>query len=414
MFNILSNQAGLILLSRFIERFAYYFVRCLIVVAAVSKLNVPQEEIFEWYFYFVIGDYVAQFIAGILGDILKNRRTLNLIGTGLQIIGVSLLLTKSDLSYFVGAFAFTIGTGFYSNTSVTSFGILFREKPDKQNHVWMLFFLAVSLSSSLGIISGVYIAELKSNIYDLFLAGSLLFIVLSGVINYKALPSTDAVKTISHKKSGALGFIVITIIILASLLYWTSYELLSGWMNTLANDVQNDFSKGRLISVSTNIVAGITILSLGIITKLHFLRWISLAFIFMALGSLAFYIPVTTTVNDWNSLITIYILFSIGEVLLVPIAFATYFRFTNPRLIGTVIGAAALTSGLVNRYLVPKIIPFYNSLTFPQQFNLIASIAVITAILIFISSYMIKDKSPFYKGNETNKNTGLKEEEILD
>ncbi|UKN01269.1 MFS transporter [Paracrocinitomix mangrovi] len=218
------KEAFLIILSKMLERMAYYGTRSFIIFFLID-IEIPREEALEFYGQLSLVVYASMLIGGVLGDYLVGNKISCFIGGGLQILALLLLSISNVETAQTGLILFGLGAGIYSPNNFAMLSRYYYKKKRLVSPIVILFYVGVNLGAFLSafVIYDSFDYKISFIIIAIILVLSLvpLFFV-NNIPNTKNSPSR-------YKDGTTVSILAITII--ASFVYWGVYELFGGFLN---------------------------------------------------------------------------------------------------------------------------------------------------------------------------------------
>ena len=413
------SKAGyFLMLARFIERAMYYGVRAIIVIFAMSAYNVSRAEALSWYGFFTGLVYLSQFLGGILTDLLLKSKISILAGGILQIIGVLLFIIPDYEVYKAAGILFSIGSGLYSVNIASIFGRLYTGKSECLASGYTLFYMLIN--------AGAFLGVLLLPMLVLKWSHSIAFSIIAGLLTISTLFSffftnskIPEVKRVLSAPKGK-GVLLIILSIIATSVFWTSFEIVGGFITVKSMEVNEAFN-GAVDPYFTLDVNSYTVMITGV---LLFLIWsysyisnILKIGIAMALAGIAHY----TMLIQLESLDSLYqlllfhtIILAIAEMLIIPATLSIFASYSHPKYLTLIYGSAVFAGALLLRLQSDyswELIDYPEKITFKITAYTLLGVGAVFLLL----NQFLKDKSPYELIRETTeKEPDLKEGDLLD
>ena len=144
------KQLWSLFFSEMWERFCFYGMRGMLVFFMIHQLNFQEKEANLQYGATQAFVYAFTFIGGLFADKILGFRKSLYWGGLLMIIGSLLLAYDPHGFFFFGLSFIIIGTGFFKPNISTMVGELYKEKDERRDAGFSLFYAGINLGAFLG------------------------------------------------------------------------------------------------------------------------------------------------------------------------------------------------------------------------------------------------------------------------
>lgn len=405
MFKQYPNQTFPLVGARFVERAGYYGLRSIIFVYAIQRIDISEVETFKWYGMATFIVYISQFLGAFLVDLLLKPKLSILIGGGLQVIGTLFFIFPEPITFEIGAVVFSIGSGLYSTTMLSSFGRLYVDRERSINSGFLMFFGLPAVAVMVGAIWWSKLPDLLSYTTSFILIA--LFFAGATLLSYKNVTDKLPVYQKNKQSSYLTSILTLTYAVASVVLIMCSLELIIGIQFRLSMfDSSGIRRTGSLIN-SVEYEQYI----IGILTVLLFILWhfVRLSnFLKMALGFLSGGIVIYLTSAALESthyspelIIFNVCLFTLAEVLIIPAVLAIYTQFTNPKYLSIVMGAAFFLVYIIIHFVGDDFRIIFDDNVKIQPFLKTLGVLFFVMATIAILFHRFAKKRPFILGDAT-------------
>lgn len=381
--NSRKTNVFLLVLINGLERFSYYGMRAMLVLYAMSVLELPRQDALEYYTIFTSLVLGSTFLGGLISDFVLNQKTGFFIGALVLILGYGLLLTEQLQFFKIGGILVVIGVGLTRCNIIVLLGRLFKKNENERDYGFLMSHLAINISAFISILTIGLVSENYGYKYGFLMA--MLSMVIATLLFYFNKDKLDLIEdniysrnqieensneeildvdffnapTSSSPKS---PFILIAIIAVISILYWTIAQIGTEFYYAELMNFENLTIFGIAIPLEylrdwyqTYILIFVFFLFL-LLWKLF--RSISIwilfggVLIFAGLGMiLFFYINTISAAGFLPYSFVIFFIFSIGEIIISPIALSFITRLSDTRYSSSMVGLF-LVLGLFSKMLI--------------------------------------------------------------
>lgn len=163
---VLGHPAGLFVLffTEMWERFSFYGMRALLVLFLVSALGIggwdwPRENALALYGTYLALLYLTPIIGGQLADKYLGYRKAIVIGALIMTLGHASMAIETPFFLYLGLFLLVIGTGFFKPNMTSFISVLYKNRPEKKDGAYTIFYMGVNAGAFLGIMLCGYLGE---------------------------------------------------------------------------------------------------------------------------------------------------------------------------------------------------------------------------------------------------------------
>jgi POT family proton-dependent oligopeptide transporter len=253
---IFGHTPGLFLLffTEMWERFSYYGMRALLVLFLVSDAAAggwawSREEALGLYAWYTGLVYVTPIIGGIIADSLLGYRRAVLLGALLMTLGHAAMAFETKPAFYAGLWLLIIGNGLFKPNISSIVGQLYKDKPEKKDSAYTIFYMGINAGAFLGMLFCGYIGEKIAWSYGFGLAGIFMFLgmlmfqfgqTIFGELGLypskKEQPKTIAEEQPVDPVVEKDRLTVIGILSFSTIFFWMAFEQAGGSMNIFALD----------------------------------------------------------------------------------------------------------------------------------------------------------------------------------
>jgi POT family proton-dependent oligopeptide transporter len=237
--NVLGHPAGLFVLffTEMWERFSFYGMRSLLILFLTSTLA---EGGWEWtretassLFGSYVGlVYLSTMLGGYFADKVIGFRWAVMVGAFLMTLGHAAMAVETHFSIYLGLVLLVFGNGFFKPNMVSIISEMYKDRPEKKDGAYTLFYMGVNAGAFFGILLCGYLGEKVGWGYGFGLAGIFMFFGMIqfwlsqnifGDIGLKPTKETKAKKAISDDDTrnpfSAWQLVVIAVSVVLGLLW---------------------------------------------------------------------------------------------------------------------------------------------------------------------------------------------------
>lgn len=210
---------------------AYYGIRSVLILYAISQFEMPRELALSHYGTFTWLVYIAVIIGGFFGDLILGARNGILVGLGLCIAGsIAVLVPETTICYF-GLLLISLGTGFTRpNTfSIIGHGTAIKNTARLEKR-FISMYAAVNIGAFFAAITIGYIGETFGFIYS-FISVAVLYGLSFGLTFIISPKRTSTIiNNLEPNKSPrpvGKSLLIVILTIITSAAFWMIFELYS-------------------------------------------------------------------------------------------------------------------------------------------------------------------------------------------
>lgn len=209
--NVLGHPAGLFVLffTEMWERFSFYGMRVLLVnflTMAVVGVDNPgwgwstenAGALFGTYAGLL---YLTPIVGGIIADRKIGYRWAVIIGSGIMTLGHAAMALETEMMLYVGLGLLVIGTGFFKPNITSIISEIYKDKPDKKDGAYTIFYMGVNAGAFFGMMLCGYLAEKVGWSWGFGLAG--IFMLLGTLQFWLAKPLFGEIGGVPDKETQA-------------------------------------------------------------------------------------------------------------------------------------------------------------------------------------------------------------------
>ena len=185
---VLGHPAGLFVLffTEMWERFSFYGMRALLVLFfTASLLNEgwawPREHALALFGSYTGLVYLSTMLGGYFADKIIGFRWAVLIGALLMTLGHACMAVETPFFIYSGLGFLVFGNGFFKPNMTSIISEMYKEKPEKKDGAYTIFYMGVNAGAFLGILLCGYLGEKIGWSYGFGLAG---IFMLFGLIQF--------------------------------------------------------------------------------------------------------------------------------------------------------------------------------------------------------------------------------------
>ena len=209
--NVLGHPAGLFVLffTEMWERFSFYGMRVLLVnflTMAVVGVNNPgwgwstenAGALFGTYAGLL---YLTPILGGIIADRKIGYRWAVVIGAAIMTLGHAAMAVETELMLYLGLGLLVVGTGFFKPNITSIISEIYKDKPDKKDGAYTIFYMGVNAGAFFGMMLCGYLAEKVGWSWGFGLAG--IFMLLGTLQFWFAKPLFGEIGGVPDKETRA-------------------------------------------------------------------------------------------------------------------------------------------------------------------------------------------------------------------
>lgn len=179
---VLGHPSGLFVLffTEMWERFSYYGMRALLVLFLTASLfeegwGWPREHAMALFGSYVGLVYLSTMMGGYFADKVIGYRYAVLVGALLMTLGHASMAVETPWSIYLGLSLLVIGNGFFKPNMTSIISEMYKDRPEKKDGAYTIFYMGVNSGAFLGIILCGYLGEQVGWSLGFGLAGIFMF-----------------------------------------------------------------------------------------------------------------------------------------------------------------------------------------------------------------------------------------------
>ena len=290
------------------------------------------------------------FLGGVLSDLFGRRRLLLLSMLAMAVSFIAFVMASHPAALFAISLVKGLAGAFYGTISKAMMGDYTPE--EKRFRVFSNRYLAINAGATIGPLLGAWIGIAGSGTAFLLTAVSYIVfsILLCVVLNRYGQDERHTAKTDEQEDGEKAGFLqmwrvlrrdtALLFFVLGGILLVTVHGQMSV---TLSQYLRDDVADGIALFGVMMSVNGFTVLLLQIpltrmVEKYSLFSRIAAGAVLMAAGEAGFAFSA-----EWSGFIVAMIVFTLGEILIIPAEYAQIDQITPPRMRGTYYGAQSIS-----------------------------------------------------------------------
>ena len=180
--NVLGHPAGLFVLffTEMWERFSFYGMRSLLILFLTSTLvdggwSWTRENASALFGSYVGLVYLSTMLGGYFADKVIGFRWAVMVGAFLMTLGHAAMAVETHFSIYLGLVLLVFGNGFFKPNMVSIISEMYKDRPEKKDGAYTLFYMGVNAGAFFGILLCGYLGEKVGWGYGFGLAGIFMF-----------------------------------------------------------------------------------------------------------------------------------------------------------------------------------------------------------------------------------------------
>lgn len=180
--NVLGHPAGLFVLffTEMWERFSFYGMRSLLILFLTSTLTDggwgwTRENASALFGSYVGLVYLSTMLGGYFADKVIGFRYAVMVGAFLMTLGHAAMAVETHFSIYLGLVLLVFGNGFFKPNMVSIISEMYKDRPEKKDGAYTLFYMGVNAGAFFGILLCGYLGEKVGWGYGFGLAGIFMF-----------------------------------------------------------------------------------------------------------------------------------------------------------------------------------------------------------------------------------------------
>lgn len=180
--NVLGHPAGLFVLffTEMWERFSFYGMRSLLIMFFTATLanggwEWSRETASSLFGSYVGLVYLSTMLGGYFADKVIGFRWAVIVGAFLMTLGHAAMAVETHFSIYLGLVLLVFGNGFFKPNMVSIISEMYKDRPEKKDGAYTLFYMGVNAGAFFGILLCGYLGEKVGWGYGFGLAGIFMF-----------------------------------------------------------------------------------------------------------------------------------------------------------------------------------------------------------------------------------------------
>ncbi|UPT69445.1 MAG: oligopeptide:H+ symporter [Flavobacterium sp. JAD_PAG50586_2] len=180
--NVLGHPAGLFVLffTEMWERFSFYGMRSLLIMFFTASLanggwEWSRETASSLFGSYVGLVYLSTMLGGYFADKVIGFRWAVIVGAFLMTLGHAAMAVETHFSIYLGLVLLVFGNGFFKPNIVSIISEMYKDRPEKKDGAYTLFYMGVNAGAFFGILLCGYLGEKVGWGYGFGLAGVFMF-----------------------------------------------------------------------------------------------------------------------------------------------------------------------------------------------------------------------------------------------
>ncbi len=179
---VLGHPAGLFILffTEMWERFSFYGMRSLLILFLTTSTidggwAWTRENASSLFGSYVGLVYLSTMLGGYFADKIIGYRWAVVIGACLMTLGHASMAVETQFSIYLGLALLVFGNGFFKPNMVSIISEMYKDRPEKKDGAYTLFYMGVNAGAFFGILLCGYLGEKVGWSYGFGLAGIFMF-----------------------------------------------------------------------------------------------------------------------------------------------------------------------------------------------------------------------------------------------
>jgi POT family proton-dependent oligopeptide transporter len=179
---VLGHPPGLFILffTEMWERFSFYGMRSLLILFLTASSveggwGWSRENASSLFGSYVGLVYLSTMMGGYFADKKIGYRWAVVIGASLMTLGHAAMAVETEFSIYLGLVLLVFGNGFFKPNMVSIISEMYKDRPDKKDGAYTLFYMGVNAGAFFGILLCGYLGEKVGWSYGFGLAGIFMF-----------------------------------------------------------------------------------------------------------------------------------------------------------------------------------------------------------------------------------------------
>jgi len=179
---VLGHPAGLFVLffTEMWERFSFYGMRSLLIMFLTASITDggwgwTRENASSLFGSYVGLVYLSTMLGGYFADKVIGFRWAVMVGAFLMTLGHAAMAVETHFSIYLGLVLLVFGNGFFKPNMVSIISEMYKDRPEKKDGAYSLFYMGVNAGAFFGILLCGYLGEKVGWGYGFGLAGIFMF-----------------------------------------------------------------------------------------------------------------------------------------------------------------------------------------------------------------------------------------------
>ena len=179
---VLGHPAGLFVLffTEMWERFSFYGMRSLLILFFTTSIaeggwGWVRENASALFGSYVGLVYLSTMLGGYFADKVIGFRWAVMLGAFLMTLGHAAMAVETHFSIYLGLVLLVFGNGFFKPNMVSIISEMYKDRPEKKDGAYTLFYMGVNCGAFLGILICGYLGEKVGWSYGFGVAGFFMF-----------------------------------------------------------------------------------------------------------------------------------------------------------------------------------------------------------------------------------------------
>ena len=164
---VLGHPAGLFVLffTEMWERFSYYGMRALLILFFTASImgeggwGWPKEWAYAIFGTYTSLVYLSTMLGGYFADNVIGIRKAVVVGALLMTLGHACMALETTFFIYTGLTLLVFGSGFFKPNMTSIISEMYKEKPEKKDGAYTIFYMGVNAGAFLGILLCGYLGE---------------------------------------------------------------------------------------------------------------------------------------------------------------------------------------------------------------------------------------------------------------
>ncbi|MFT5860432.1 MAG: POT family proton-dependent oligopeptide transporter [Flavobacteriaceae bacterium] len=359
-----NGNFAILLPSIILDRFSYYGFRSIMLVYAMDHFQLSATTALSQYLFFTALIYIMCVPGGILGDfVIKSKHSL-IIGSLITAVGAGLCALPIIGAFYAGCILIILGSGLYRPNIISYIARTTGNDLRLLGQRYLSMYLMINVGAFLGGLFLVLIADTFGYHFGFsavalsWLLSAILLYTVNGKSRNHKKPAIHS-RILTYKSASGATLLLMIIPVVATVIYWISYEHFYPRYLVSTFDLLQIFEPGSVIKFLMTWLGPLIIFPIAVIMLLvfrkvwfHPLQKVGIGMSLMAITwGLLFVFPESM---NTDTAITMYVIFSIivgiSELFITPAMFTLFAAMTKRKILGTITGIYFLIVGIGNSF----------------------------------------------------------------